>query len=152
MSRKQLVLGIVVCVLVIVVVTGYFTITTLTRPEKPGLRCVCTGGCKVCEALWVESYDWKDLSLLTVRLRNLGPSPVFFKSVSVNGLLPSSLSGDCMSYFDIVKSDGLPPSQSCTLEIQIDATAFTNGNAYPLRITTATEGIFSFPIVAGKQT
>lgn len=108
-----------------------------------------SGGSQTKEQLILEAYNWSFASApgqLTGRVRNVGSASIDSATIDVfvNGVpAPAGLAGTC----NIVLT---PAGGYCDFSFAVPGAASPiGGAAYPLKLVTATGGVFSYSVIAG---
>jgi hypothetical protein len=96
----------------------------------------------------LESYDWTNLELLAVRLRNAGPAPIALASFSLNGVRLIPAETDCPS--PRIGRIVLTPQASCSIVLHVRGIVVSPNVAYELRLNSVTD-TFVFVLVAGQR-
>ena len=108
-----------------------------------------SGGQQTKEQLILEAYHWDFSSspgTITGTLRNVGSASIDASTtdVFVNGIPASGgLGGGCGT------ATLTPAGGSCDFSFTPGAGTYIGGAAYPLKLVTATGGVFSYTVVAG---
>ncbi len=101
-----------------------------------------SGGQQTKEQLTLEAFSWpSDCTSLDATIRNVGPATISIDSADafVNGI-PASLSS--------ADSD-LAPHESTSITLDTGSGTYVLGASYPLKIVTATGGVFSYSVICG---
>jgi len=99
------------------------------------------------EQVTLAAYSWTlNLNILTLKLKNVGTTPVTFSEFFINGVKQSTPQGDCP-----VNNGQLAPQATCTAVITISGIAITAGTSYDVKIISTVGGIFSYSCIAGQS-
>lgn len=106
-----------------------------------------SGGQQTKEQLILEAYNWNFATppgTITGTLRNVGSAAIDASTVDVfvNGVKSASLGGNCNTVLT-------PAGGSCSFSFAPGAGSYVGGAAYPLKLVTASGGVFSYTVIAG---
>lgn len=106
------------------------------------------GGQQMKAELILEGYDWTNLNVLSLTVRNVGSTALNLQmaDIMVNGRLIGAytLSG-CAS------PSAIPASVSCMLTLTVPSAGIVSGAAYSVKIVTPDGAIFAYSCIAGSS-
>lgn len=106
-----------------------------------------SGGQGMKAELILEGYDWSNLNVLSLTVRNVGSTALNLQmaDIMVNGRLVAAytLSG-CVS------PSAVPASVSCMLTLTVPSTGLVSGAAYSVKVVTPDGATFAWSCTAGS--
>ena len=97
------------------------------------------GGAQVKEQLIVEAYDWSTPGTLILNVRNVGSTSITVSKVYIAGLDKSFTGGP-----------GIAVGEVKVITVTTGLGGASYGVAYPIKIATATGGVFSYSAIIGS--